>query len=68
MDDIVHDEPGEAAADKGRVSLDGPDGVSVLMTPDAAAETSDRLLVAAADAQGQIAAEQRKSDRQITGH
>jgi len=39
--------------------VDGPDGVAVSLTPDAAAETSDRLLNAAVEAQGQILAETR---------
>ena len=40
--------------------LDGPDGVAVTLTPDAAAETSQRLLIGAAKAQGQkLEAEKR---------
>ena len=41
-------------AEHGQVLVDGPDGVAVSLTPDAAVETSDRLLEAAVEAQGQI--------------
>jgi len=53
MDDKIHNEPSEARPIDGVVSVEGPDGVSVLLTPDAATETSDRLLDAAVTAQGQ---------------
>jgi hypothetical protein len=53
MDDKVYNEPSEARAMNGTVSVEGPDGVSVLLTPDAATETSDRLFDAAVTAQGQ---------------
>jgi hypothetical protein len=46
-------EPGEAAADSGVVVLDGPDGVAVTMTPDAAIGTADSLRDAAATAKRQ---------------
>ena len=46
-------EPGSATAEEGLVILDGPDGVAVTMTPDAAARTGQSLISAAA-----IAAEQ----------
>ena len=46
-------EPGNASAEEGLVILDGPDGVAVTMTPDAAARTGQSLISAAA-----IAAEQ----------
>lgn len=52
-DGKIYDEATKVKASKGDVVLDGPDGVDVAMTPDAAAETSDRLLEAAAQAQGQ---------------
>jgi hypothetical protein len=64
MDDKVYDEPTRVDADEGKVVLDGPDGVDVLMTPDAALETSDRLLAGAAKAMGQkIQEEQRRKPR-----
>lgn len=49
----VHDRPSEVSAEEGEVQVDGPDGVSVSLTPKAAAETSDRLLAGASQAQGQ---------------
>jgi hypothetical protein len=43
-----HEEnPGVATAEKGDVILDGPDGVAVTMTPEAAVETAASLLAAA---------------------
>ena len=57
MDDKLHDEASTVTAEKGQVLVDGPDGIAVSLTPDAAAETSDRLLHAAAEAQGQILTE-----------
>jgi hypothetical protein len=60
MDDKVYDEPTSVEADDGKVVLDGPDGVDVLMTPEAALETSDRLLFGATQAKGQqIQSEER---------
>lgn len=53
MDDKVYDEATEVDAEDGKVVLDGPDGVAVLMTPAAAEETSHRLLEGALDARGQ---------------
>jgi hypothetical protein len=53
MEDKVYDEPSDVEAQDGTVVVDGPDGVAVLLTPEAAEETSDRLLNAAAMAQGQ---------------
>ena len=46
-------EPSHVAAEDGRVLVDGPDGVDVALTVEAAAETSDRLLAGAAKAAGQ---------------
>ena len=51
--DQTYDEPSEIVADDGRVFVDGPDGVDVALTPEAAEETSDRLLKSAAEAIGQ---------------
>jgi hypothetical protein len=53
-DGKIYDEATEVDAKDGAVSLSGPDGVQVLMTPEAAEESSDRLLFGAAKAQGQI--------------
>ena len=49
----LYDEPTKVSAKAGEVILDGPDGVDVKLTPEAARETSDRLLEGAARAQGQ---------------
>ena len=49
----VHGEPSSVVADKGVVYVDGPDGVSVALTPEAAVETSDRLLEQGVTARGQ---------------
>jgi hypothetical protein len=49
----IYDEPNKVAAKDGVVKVDGPDSVDVSLTPDAALETSDRLLAGAATAQGQ---------------
>lgn len=65
MDDKVYDEATRVAAEDGKVTLDGPDGVAVAMTPDAALETSDRLLHGATRAIGQrIQEEQRRKSRE----
>lgn len=51
--DKVYDTPSEVKATKeGLVAVDGPDGVDILMTPDAALETSDRLWEGATEAHG----------------
>jgi hypothetical protein len=60
MDDRVYDEPTVVDAEDGKVVLDGPDGVAVLMTPEAAMETSDRLLEGAAKAVGQQVQERNR--------
>jgi hypothetical protein len=54
VDNKLHDEASTVTAEHGQVLVDGPDGVAVSLTPDAAVETSDRLLDAAVEAQGQI--------------
>ena len=63
MDREIHDQPSEVSAEQGEVMVDGPDGVAVSLTPDAAAETSQRLLFGAAQARGQQLDEARKADR-----
>jgi hypothetical protein len=62
MIDKVHDEASETEAVDGDVALMGPNGVSAMLTPDAAAETSHRLLDSAMAAQGQRAEVVRKAD------
>ncbi|WP_294138271.1 hypothetical protein [Sphingomonas sp.] len=39
--------PGAVSLQEGQVMLDGPDGVAVAMTPEAALETGRRLIAAA---------------------
>lgn len=49
----VYKEPSIVTAEDGHVFLDGPDGVAVAVTPDAALEMSHRLREKAAQAEGQ---------------
>lgn len=49
----IYDEPSKVRALNGCVEVDGPDAVDVAMTPDAAEETSERLLGASFKARGQ---------------
>jgi hypothetical protein len=51
-DDKVYDEPSGVEAEKGEVAVKGPDQVDVRLTPEAAEETSDRLLEGAMIATG----------------
>jgi hypothetical protein len=49
----VKEDPGVASAEEGQVILEGPDGVAVTMTPQAAKETAASLIAAAERAGGQ---------------
>ena len=51
-----HDNAGIASAEAGVVLLDGPDGVAVALSPDAAEETGRRLIAAAQEARTQAQA------------
>jgi hypothetical protein len=51
--DRTYGTPSEVVAEAGEVIVDGPDGVAVSLTPDAALETSQRLLEGGLMAQGQ---------------
>jgi hypothetical protein len=51
--------PGVATAEQGIVMLDGPDGVAIAMTPEAAAATGHRLIAAAEEAANQPGDEAR---------
>ena len=53
-DDTIYDEASDVDANDGIVSVKGPDAVDVKLTPDAAVETSDRLLRGSLKAHGQI--------------
>ena len=48
-----HDIPSDVSAEEGEVLVDGPNGFAISFTPDAAAETSERLLDKAMEARGQ---------------
>lgn len=48
-----HSTPSEVNAEDGEVVVDGPNGVAVSLTPEAATETSHRLRSASADADKQ---------------
>jgi hypothetical protein len=51
MSDKIHDDPSNAFPEPdGSVAVEGPDGVSVLMSPEAAEKTSRRLREAASEA------------------
>jgi hypothetical protein len=49
----IHNEPSDVAAVDGSVEIEGPDAVDVALTPEAAEETSERLLGQAFKARGQ---------------
>ncbi len=57
-----HDQPSDVSAEEGEVQVDGPDGLAIAFTPEAAEETSQRLLLGAmaAHAQRQRGADQRR--------
>ncbi|WP_375394630.1 hypothetical protein [uncultured Sphingomonas sp.] len=63
MPNRLYDQPSDVTAEEGEVQVDGPDGVAVSMTPEAAAETSDRLLKGATDAAGQTIMKQSRNER-----
>lgn len=49
----TEEQPGEASAEAGVVLLDGPGGVAIALSPDAAEETGKRLMAAAQEARRQ---------------
>lgn len=49
----IHETAGKASAEEGIVLLDGPDGVAVAMTADAAEGTGHELIRAALEARNQ---------------
>ena len=51
--DRIYDQPSDVTAENGAVCLDGPDDLHMLMTPEAAEETSDRMTDQAVKARGQ---------------
>jgi hypothetical protein len=48
-----HPEPSDVIAEQGLVLVEGPDGVAVTLTPDAAEETGRRMIIAASEARRQ---------------
>lgn len=48
-----HSEPSDVNAEQGSVIVEGPDGLAITLTPDAAEETGRRMLKAASEARGQ---------------
>jgi hypothetical protein len=56
----IYTEPGEVSVEDGSVALDGPDDIHVAMTPDAAEETSERLMTGVLKARGQRYFEDRR--------
>ena len=48
-----HAEPSVVAAEEGKVIVEGPNGVAVTLTPDAAEETGRRMISAASEARRQ---------------
>jgi hypothetical protein len=58
----AYDEPSKVAAEDGEVVVDGPDGVAITLTPDAAIETSQRLLDGGLTAQGQRVARRSRTE------
>ncbi|HYD13741.1 MAG TPA: hypothetical protein VEC11_12910 [Allosphingosinicella sp.] len=60
MGEKIHDTPSEVDAAEGQVLVNGPNGVSVSMTPEAALETSERLEKGAILAKGQIASREAR--------
>jgi len=49
----TYDEPSSVAAESGEVIVDGPDGVVITVTPEAAKETGKRLIDKGIEAEGQ---------------
>jgi hypothetical protein len=52
-DNKIYDDPSEITAEDGAVAVKGPDAVDVRMTPEAAEETSNRMLEGSMKARGQ---------------
>lgn len=61
IDETVYDEASQVDASDGAVIVHGPDSVDVRLTPQAAEETSERLLQAAMKARGQRYFEDKSS-------
>ena len=66
-DKKVYEEPSDVTVEDGVVSVKGPDLVDVKMTPEAADETSERLLYGAMQALGQKIPEVASDETQSEG-
>jgi len=64
----AHDIPSDVAAEEGFVYIDGPGNLGYSMTPDAASETSDRLLKGAVTAEGQRYEVRREAEERAARH
>ena len=64
----VQNTPGEVSLEAGEVLVDGPDGVAVAMTPEAAEETGHRLLDESARAYGQRILVEREEEERKERH
>lgn len=49
----AHGEPSDVSAEEGDVIVEGPNGVAVTLTPEAAEETARRMMRAASEARRQ---------------
>jgi hypothetical protein len=49
----AHGQASDVVAEEGNIIIEGPDGVAVTMSPDAAEETARRLLRAVSEARGE---------------
>ncbi len=56
----AHPEASQVVADAGNIIIDGPDGVAVTMSPDAAEETARRMLAACGEARRQAEQSSRR--------
>ncbi len=64
----THDKSSNVEAEDGEVFIDGPGGVAYAMTPEAAADTSDKLLHGSAKAAGQRVEQDRVAEEKRSRH
>jgi hypothetical protein len=64
----LYDTPSEVTVENGNVAVEGPDGVDVLLTPEAALETSDRLLDGATEAHGRRVREAEAESERLSSN
>ncbi|HEY0325631.1 MAG TPA: hypothetical protein VGC46_06585 [Allosphingosinicella sp.] len=50
---MAHRQASDVVAEEGNIIIEGPDGVAVTMSPDAAEETARRLLRAVSEVRGE---------------